>query len=792
MTLPLSRRFITHSGKLGAVFIGFLLLLSCAGGWGEADRNLSAFSPEIMGQTRFQPFFFTLNKTYYDYNDEQNIYDDAKANITDWSKHFKDEVNASAIQQLIYTDSLNRFKTLSEAGAANDIALKWMQQHKDVEAFEYLKFAQRCQLYFNHPDDNGQYWDNTYIPVKDSLQKENLFESAVKAIGSCKSDFIRLRYAYQIVRLACYNRHYKDCIEYYDKYIEPIKTNSVIKYWALSIKARALYKCGAEHCSKYCYAIVFDRCNTRRKLAKQGFWWAETFHTTDAAAYKYPDKPSAIDYCKDRFEKMPVYALMAFDAVNHHVSFLDSIYSIEPKSDMLEWLLVRGINQFEYDVLPGKSRFDYYGDNNYWNAYGREIYSYSEQDNQPTFPATDKFDFAKFVGACADANNTRKPDLWNLSAAYLHCVNDNYAEAKRFLLKVNSPNDSLVNGQKSIIEILVKVRELKPEQLTTAKENELADGFKSIGKLPVTLRLDMVRSFLLLKLSATYALKGDKLKATLCQAASSWSLDLTDRPRNLPLDEMIAFAEKKDKTPFELLICSAAGTNLNALYNVKGTVLLSQYKFKEAIAYFSKTNLKDESSGNPFTIHICDCHDCDFHVADSIRNAGQPRITFTKLEMAKVMLELENKAATAKGEDLAQTYFALGNGMYNMTSYGNSWMISEYPFAPSTWDYMQGRTDSTAGKYYQPYYDCSKAKELYNKAMLTTHDKEFAAQCCFMIAKCDQNKYYDTEYKPEDNGAVKIKYRDYFKLLKKDYSNTKFYEEALNECAYFNDYVAKY
>ena len=62
-----------------------------------------------------------------------------------------------------------------------------------------------------------------------------------------------------------------------------------------------------------------------------------------------------------------------------------------------------------------------------------------------------------------------------------------------------------------------------------------------------------------------------------------------------------------------------------------------------------------------------------------------------------------------------------------------------------------------------------------------------------MIAKCDQNKYYRNEYTGSANDVnVKIKYRDYFKLLKKDYASTKFYEEALQECGYFNDYVAQY
>ena len=451
MTPPVSRRFIMHSGKLGVIFIGLVLLLSCAGWWAEPDKNLSAFSPEVMGKTRFQPFFFTLNTTYYPYADENNIYEDEHANVIDWSKHFNDEVDTVSIRQLIYNEILSNFATLKDADGKGGAGLAWMVKHKDQEAFNYLKFAQQCQYFVNQQATPDDYWNYTYIPVKDSSAKVNLLKDAIDAVGHCKSEFVKLRYGYQIVRLACYTRHYLDCIEYYDKYVEPIKTSSPIKYWALSIKARALYKCGAEHYSKYCYAVVFDRCNSRRMLAKQGFWWAETFHTTDKDADKYPDKSDALEYCKDRFEKIPIYALSAFDAINHHTDMLDSIYRIEPKSEMLDWLLVRGINQLEYELLPAKTRDEYYNsENKYWGRYGRELY-YLTDAEQPVYPTTDQNTFIKFVSNCADANNTRKPDLWNLSAAYLNSIIGNFGNARRFLSKVNNPDDSTVNGQKLVI-----------------------------------------------------------------------------------------------------------------------------------------------------------------------------------------------------------------------------------------------------------------------------------------------------------------------------------------------------
>ena len=778
MTPLLSRRFITHSGKLIIAILGFALLLSCAGGWGFDDTDTSVFSPEVMGKTRFQPFFLT-DGIYYPYVDEKNIYDEEHANVLDWSRHFKDEVDTVSVRQLVYNEILSNFATLNDASGKGGAGIAWMVKHNDVEAFNYLKFAKDCEQFVGQASTPDEYWDYNYKPVKDSTDKVSLLDEAIRAIAKSKTDFVKLRYGYQIVRMACYTRNYRDCIDYYDKYVEPIKTSSPIKYWALCLKARSLYKLGAKEYSKYCYAIVFDRCNSRRMLAKQGFFWAQQYYTTDKDAEKYTDKASALDYCKDRLEKIPVYALSSMLDIYNHAEFLDSIYSIDPKSEMLDWLLVRGVNQYDRDIAtqdgPG------YG---YVFNYQTTYYSDNEANAQMT---NHRNEFVEFVAKCANANNTRRPDLWNLSAAFLYSSNQNYTDASRaFIAKVNNPSDSLITGEKFIVELLINVNALIPAQLTEAKEKELAEDFKRVSKLPATLRLKQVRSNLLLALADKYSKKGDKLKATLCTAASNHPITLTDRPRELPLDAMIAFAERKDKTPFEQLISAAYATDLNTLYNLKGTILLGQHQYKEAVAAFGKSNLKDESRANPFMIHIWDCHDCDFHIADSTRQKGA-RITLTKFELANRMLDLETKTKTAKGEDLAQTYFLLANATYNLSSFGNSWMLTEYPFFAEMWNRGQSQSDPLQ-KYYDAFFDCSKAKDLYLKAKAATRNKEFSAQCCFMIAKCDQTESYVLAPGSVDSTSNEI---DYFKLLKKDYNNTAFYSQALNECEYFRTYVAK-
>jgi hypothetical protein len=67
------------------------------------------------------------------------------------------------------------------------------------------------------------------------------------------------------------------------------------------------------------------------------------------------------------------------------------------------------------------------------------------------------------------------------------------------------------------------------------------------------------------------------------------------------------------------------------------------------------------------------------------------------------------------------------------------------------------------------------------------------------LAKCDRNEYYTNKYKNNEfgwywgNDEDKINFLAWngFKELKNNYANTKFYQEVLQECGYFNTYISQ-
>jgi hypothetical protein len=148
----------------------------------------------------------------------------------------------------------------------------------------------------------------------------------------------------------------------------------------------------------------------------------------------------------------------------------------------------------------------------------------------------------------------------------------------------------------------------------------------------------------------------------------------------------------------------------------------------------------------------------------------------------------------ANGQEVYGNSILLGNAFYNITHFGNARLFHER---------------NITGYGYNPYdfrdkirvmiTDCSIAKMYYQKALAFAKTDEQKAKCHYMISKCERNDYYNSQYDPakdswENQSAVqysKINFLawDGFKTLKSNYSQTKYYQEVINECGYFKTYV---
>jgi tetratricopeptide (TPR) repeat protein len=240
---------------------------------------------------------------------------------------------------------------------------------------------------------------------------------------------------------------------------------------------------------------------------------------------------------------------------------------------------------------------------------------------------------------------------------------------------------------------------------------------------------------------------------------------------------LIGLMDKPAKTGFEKFILNVHPYKRTDLFEYQATKLVFQHQLKEALDKFKECEGSGDGSflGDPFLIHINDCHDCD--------HAAAKEETYSKYSFIDQMLSLEEKTSH-KPKEAAEAYFLLGNGYYNITYFGNGRSFYENAIKPNEvlWEFS-----SSYANFKDVIYDCSLAEECYRKAMELSVDPEFKAKCCFMAAKCEQNVYFISG----NNDKADFKAGNYFKMLKDKFAKTDYYKDVINECGYFKTYVRR-
>ena len=141
---------------------------------------------------------------------------------------------------------------------------------------------------------------------------------------------------------------------------------------------------------------------------------------------------------------------------------------------------------------------------------------------------------------------------------------------------------------------------------------------------------------------------------------------------------------------------------------------------------------------------------------------------------------------------MGQNYFMLATAYYNMSYYGFSWKVLADWRPSGSWTEKEESAPlyPTSSWAILDRTDLSMAKKYFTLAMDSASDRELKAMACFGLAKCEQVDYYqsddfDNYMQPWAMGADK-----YFRILNTEYRNTEYFHQVINECWYFDRYVA--
>ncbi|MES2731434.1 MAG: hypothetical protein V4714_06785 [Bacteroidota bacterium] len=747
MTSLLWRKFTAYSISAALVIYPNIASNGCSD-FDDTESTYILFAPEIIQQLSFEPFFYAPYTHYYGDQEAVNT-SESIDNLSEWAEYFKTKASFKDLDSLIYSTDLKEVQELIKVNTsrkplpashplAKNTAVQAVFQANDQEFLNYLLFAKKCE-----PFVSVDAWEEEK-QVQPAMGK--LMLEGKKLYALALSPVIKLRYAFQVVRLAHYNQDYKGCIQLYNELVNPLPQESLIKYWAMAHKAGALKATEAYPEAVYLYSRVFDKCPSRQLAA---------FGSIQFSREEWLAK--SLNQCKSQEEKSTLLFMASLEHTDYDLPSLQKIYQATPNDPRLLVLLGREINKLE-------------SAHSEWTG---GITAEKAPTNNPAKALKD------FVVQVADLKTIPQPDLWYFAAGYLSYLDKDWANVKSYFKKAKKANskDEVLQGQIHIIEIMLKVAEAK--KLDVKFENDILSEIQWLKTAKtVNLRFSNAYTFLMGVLGKKYKEQGNKLMSYLClshadsyaYSSYSYSQYMFYRPDAPFTRELIVWMEKTSKTDFEKFLYKDFKPSKNELIELEGSLLLAKYQFKEAIAKYNQIDSTDKGSetytlpADPFAIHINDCHDCDFE--------APKKKTYTKRSFAEEMLNFED-LIVKDAKNAGQYYFFLANGYYNLSYYGNTWMAIDY-------------SSRSRDPKDQTYTDNSKALEYYLKALSLTKNKEFAAKCVFMASKCEQNAYYNSPAYEEER---KNQPRAYFKTLKDNYSSTKYYQQVIGECERFAKYV---
>ncbi len=714
----------------------------------------SDYAPYLMG--------YQVIENYYAMNRREPQEND---NIGEWRGRFCDITDSADVSLMLFDTDVEELADLREAASRKgrdvDYLLKdntfaqVLQQNRCIETIDYLIFAKTCEPFCV----KGDKWS--------AAKPLNADMSGLIARGSTefrrtKSPFLRMRYFYQMLRLAHYAKDYEQVLRIWEEFLPKIpRTQTIINYWALAHKAGALRALGRRAEAAYLFAVVFRYCPSKRRQAFESF---------DIKTEK--EWQDCLAFCKNPQERAALFAIRASYNNARALDDMYELYKLDPKNEHLDMLLIRETLRLEKIVLSNdfrRGRLD--------RATVQKTLDYMARLRQ-------------FVGTVANQGLVTKPSLWRTTEGYLALLGGDVRGSLATLYKAEKltpANDILMLEQIENYTLAARIIGLQSSDVQV--DSVLTD----LRNANAYASDEDFEKLLYEKLGTIYRQRGENGAAFLCE----YSIGEMEKNPNLALlDDLIALARKPNKTLFEREL-TTRGDSMTIepdIWDLKGRFHLSHFQFEAAAEAFGHIidPRKQSKQYSPFSDHIKDCVNCVRSDTVGLMN----RQTFTRTMLD---LEFSSKAALDKA---APYYYKLGLGYYNMTYFGNSSGLADAYRSGKSWEHInQGKNVFTVKN--NPFgnmelLDCSIALSYFEKArqLWWNSDREMSAKAAFWAAKCQQNLFFisvENRYRTGSRLAPDLPppYKSYFELLKNNYGDTKFFGQARTECKYFDFYVRR-
>ncbi len=741
---------------LVAVMLTALWGKSFACGWDEGDwYYYNLFNQEIMSDERYRPFLLVYGSRYYTNDTLRN------GNIEEWRQYLG--LSYDDTQYLVFKASREDLQNLSKGKAVKDENLafanaNFMKNHK--QALLYLAYAKYLEPYMRiiPGETEDFYWDlPEYEHNAGDLDYEKVKTVLTRSWDAESDNELKLRYGYQLVRLAHYTRRYQEAVQLFDQYVEPLKTRAEMYYYALAQKAGALRGAGETARANRDFIRVFANSYDLKTMAYTSLTmgWENDINFADFVAG-----------AADNNERNDIFFMMGYSDFNNPVNEIEKIVVTDPDAIQAKVLMVRAVNMIERRMLPSDPN---------WEGEGNV-------SRYPYLSPTDTEGRAFFNQALrlSDMQRDKASDknFWNLASSYLHFLNKDFDLASRCLGNVKSSDADymdMVNHLTAYIDIC------RQPKIDADVERYLFDNYADLIKGEANYNYNNAyNTFAGLVLANRYAMQGEKAKSylTLHHIAQ-----VTDEPTEALVDDIQNFLNKKKKTPLEEYLATNSTVDIanpnNYLSYVKGVLRLTDGDFKTAKSLFQKQTRLQMSRrlfGHNIEVYYSG-DEKDIMRDDYISEFPFLRDNMSELEVTDALMQLQ-KLGDKKGDEAAKANYLIANFFYNVsrTGYYRQYLRFDNDNGFSYWKFGP---DCTA---YKNTLELSNA--YLEKAKKTAADRELLAHIIFAQAKnAQQLMEQNTSYWAYQMVVADEQFNEF-----DQYAGTAYHGEVSSNCVYYKDY----
>lgn len=757
-------------------FIPFHSSINGCGWWYEEDETYyNLFNQLLLKEEGLRPFLLTATPGFFE--TETNLSDE---NIEAWMSFIgSDEqlrtLDRQKVSELVYRTPLKKLDAID--------CLSGTTMGKHI--INYLRYAKTLEPY---AQENTETWETARVaaPVKEKYKK--FVEEGVRLWKSCNYNELKLRYGYQLVRLDHYAGNNEEALEFFDKYVEPVRKEHIIYYYALEQKGGVLYNLGRNAEANYLFCQVFDHSDCRKKTAYNSIRiqgevdWKQTY-----------------DLCKTDRQKAALYAMRGYNTFSNETEEMRNILQICPDSPYIKLLALRYMNKQERFILD-----IFYNTEKNDRSFMSESFSKEDYEN-------DK----ELIYSIINHPTTEEKDFWTLYLAHMAFLHKDYDLCGSMLDKIKTSNSELLKQESRTRFCLY---------LTTRKS--LGQEEEKVIKNYMT-KENIDKEFVREIVAHLYKQQGENGKAYLVHN----SVDgLQESPDPVIINSLIEEIERNGTTSVCASTNSASKKDLPALYELKGTYYLRMGNFAESIECYSKvpdsyacfTQKYDYETNENIVLSPVDYNGYSnisplifsngfkrwFNIPaeQEMKDTIYMRKEFSflnkdhnKKTLAQSLLQL-SEMAQKENEIAPYAAYLLANYYFNVSAKGYYRNIPFY-FADNSNSYKHFGTSVSKDQIpdlrkvynYRDFYDlvlltndAFKALHIYERLAENASEPELRAKALFMAAACMSDLNANKSLR---NEVAAKQINRYYSELATKYSHTRFFTEAKNECKYFDYYI---